>query len=124
MAKKILLCEDSSFFAQAIQMVLKSTGYDIQHAADGAIGLALLKEQPDFDLILCDIMMPNVDGYEVARQVQADPVLRKIPFIFLTGVSDSASMERANDLGVTDYFIKSNVGLDKITELVAKHIGS
>jgi CheY-like chemotaxis protein len=69
-------------------------------------------------------MMPNVDGYEVARQVQADPVLRKIPFIFLTGVSDSASMERANDLGVTDYFIKSNVGLDKITELVAKHIGS
>lgn len=123
MAKKILLCEDSAFFAQAISMLLKSKGYEVQHAADGEKGLALLKEQRDFDLILCDIMMPNVDGYEVARQVQLEEDLRKIPFIFLTGVSDSSSMDRATELGVTDYFIKSNVGMDKITELVAKHIG-
>ncbi len=123
MAKKILLCEDSTFFAQAISMLLKSKGYEVQHAADGAIGLGILKEQKDFDLILCDIMMPNVDGYEVARQVKADADLASIPFIFLTGVSDFASMDRATALGVTDYFIKSNVGMDKITELVAKHIG-
>lgn len=124
MAKKILLCEDSTFFAQAISMLLKSKGYEVQHAPDGEKGLALLKEQRDFDLILCDIMMPNVDGYEVARQVQLEEDLRKIPFIFLTGVTDTASMERATELGATDYFIKSNVGMDKITELVAKHIGT
>jgi CheY-like chemotaxis protein len=123
MAKKILLCEDSAFFAQAISMLLKAKGYEVQHAPDGGKGLELLKEQQDFDLILCDIMMPNVDGYEVARQVKADANFSQIPFIFLTGVSDMSSMDRARDLGVTDYFIKSNVGMDKITELVAKHIG-
>lgn len=124
MAKKILLCEDSTFFAQAISMLLKAKGYDVQHAPDGEKGLALLREQRDFDLILCDIMMPNVDGYEVARQIQLEEDLRKIPFIFLTGVTDTESMDRANELGATDYFIKSNVGMDKIIELVSKHIGS
>ena len=67
-------------------------------------------------------MMPNVDGFGVIREVRMDPELRKIPFIFLTGVSDQESMDKAGELGVADYFIKSNVGLDKIIDLVKKHI--
>lgn len=66
--------------------------------------------------------MPNVDGYEVARQVKTNPEFQNIPFIFLTGVSDTNSMDRATELGITDYFIKSNVGMDKITELVKKYL--
>ena len=123
MAKKILLCEDSPFFAQAITMVLKNVGYEISHALDGNLGLEVLKNQPDFNLILCDIMMPNLDGFGVINYVRQDEKLRDIPFIFLTGVSDQDSMDRANSYHATDYFIKSNVGIDKIVELVTKHIG-
>ncbi|KKQ95449.1 MAG: Two-component response regulator, CheY subfamily [candidate division CPR2 bacterium GW2011_GWC1_39_9] len=122
MAQKILLCEDSVFFAQAISTLLKTQGYEVTAAPDGEQGLKVLKEQPDFNLILCDIMMPNVDGFGVIREVRMDPELRKIPFIFLTGVSDQESMDKAGELGVADYFIKSNVGLDKIIDLVKKHI--
>ncbi len=123
MAKKILLCEDSAFFAQAITMVLKNVGYEVTHALDGALGMEVLKNQPDFSLILCDIMMPNLDGFGVINAIRQDEKLRDIPFIFLTGVSDQDSMEKANSYHVSDYFIKSNVGIDKIVELVAKHIG-
>lgn len=124
MAKKILLCEDSPFFAQAIGTLLKSQGYEVEIAGDGAIGLEVLRNQKNFDLILCDIMMPNMDGFGVAREIKYDEELKDIPFIFLTGVSDQDSMYKAEDIGVTDYFIKSNVGMDKIIELVKKHIGS
>lgn len=124
MAKKILLCEDSPFFAQAINMVLTSQGYQVVSAVDGVKGLETLRAQPDFSLILCDIMMPNLDGFGVAREVRQDPNLSQIPFIFLTGVSDQESMTKAEEFHVTDYFIKSNVGMDKIVELVKKHIGT
>ena len=124
MAKKILLCEDSPFFAQAINMVLTSQGYQVVSAVDGVKGLETLRAQPDFSLILCDIMMPNFDGFGVAREVRQDPNLNQIPFIFLTGVSDQESMTKAEEFHVTDYFIKSNVGMDKIVELVKKHIGT
>ena len=123
MGKKILLCEDSAFFAQAIATVLKTQGYLVVHAADGQIGINLLKEQKDFDLILCDIMMPNLDGFGVLKEINRDPELSglEIPFIFLTGVSDVDSMDKGNQLGAKDYFIKSNVGMDKIIDLVKKY---
>ncbi|NMB57027.1 response regulator [Candidatus Beckwithbacteria bacterium] len=119
---KILLCEDSAFFAQAIQVTLKTQGYEVVHAADGQIGLEKLKEAHDFDLILCDIMMPNLDGFGVLKAIKEDASLSNIPFIFLTGVSDLSSMERGTQLGAKDYFIKSNVSMDKLIELVKKYI--
>ena len=124
MEKKILLCEDSPFFAQAISTVLKTQGYQVIHAEDGQKGLDILRQQKDFDLILCDIMMPNLDGFGVLKGINADPELSalNIPFIFLTGVSDIDSMDRGKELGAKDYFIKSNVGMDKIIELVKKYI--
>ena len=123
MAKKILLCEDSAFFAQAISTLLTSQVYEVSVAPDGMQGLDILKGQKDFSMILCDIMMPGIDGFGVVREVRNDPELTQIPFIFLTGVTDQDSMFKAQDAGATDYFIKSNVGMDKIIELVQKHIG-
>ena len=119
---KILLCEDSAFFAQAIQMTLKNQGHEVVHAADGQIGVQKLKEAGDFELILCDIMMPNLDGFGVIKAVKEDEKFAKIPFIFLTGVSDMQSMDRSKDLGANDYFIKSNVSMDKLVELVKKYV--
>jgi len=118
---KILLCEDSAFFAQAIQMTLKTAGHEIVHALNGEIGVGHLKEQKDFDLILCDIMMPKLDGFGVLKAKNEMDDYKNIPFIFLTGVSDIDSVERGKELGAQDYFIKSNVSLDKLVDLVKKY---
>lgn len=119
---KILLCEDSAFFAQAITMTLKTQGHEVVHAPDGEVGVAKLQEMGDFDLILCDIMMPKLDGFGVIKAVKADSKFSSLPFIFLTGVSDMDSMDRGKELGANDYFIKSNVSMDKLVELVKKYV--
>lgn len=120
---KILLCEDSPFFAQAIAMTLKNAGHEVIHALDGQLGLDQLKLAPGtFDLILCDIMMPNLDGFGVLKAIKADEGTKNIPFIFLTGKADMDSVDRGTQLGASDYFIKSNVSMDKLVELVKKHI--
>ena len=66
--------------------------------------------------------MPNLDGFGVLKYVKSTPNLASKPFIFLTGVSDMESMDRATELGVKDYFIKANTGLPKIVDLVKKYI--
>ena len=123
--KRILLCEDDKFFSQALTLILGSAGYEIIAAPDGQQGLDLLKQQGNFQMILCDIMMPVLDGFGVLKALKADPQysgFTGIPFIFLTGVSDFSSMDRATELGAKDYFIKANTGLPKIVDMVKKYI--
>lgn len=119
---RILLCEDSIFFLQAIESLLNSHGYEVLTADDGEKALDLIKKQPDLDLILCDIQMPIVDGYEVLDQVRNKMGMRNLPFIFLTSMSDQASLDKAQQLQVTDYFVKSNVSMEKIVDLVNKYL--
>ena len=119
---RLLLCEDDPFFSQALTLILTTAGYDLIVAADGQIGVNTLAQDHDFQLILCDIQMPNLDGFGVLRYAKATPEIATIPFIFLTGVSDMASMDRATELGAKDYFIKANTGLPKIVELVQKYV--
>ena len=119
---RLLLCEDDPFFSQALTLILTTAGYDLVVAADGQIGVNTLAADHKFRLILCDIQMPNLDGFGVLRYVKATPEISAIPFIFLTGVSDIDSMERATELGAKDYFIKANTGLPKIVDLVKKFV--
>ncbi len=119
---RILLCEDDPFFSQALTLILTTSGYDLIVAADGQIGINTLAQDQKFKLILCDIKMPNLDGFGVLKYVKGTPETASIPLIFLTGVSDMESMDRATELGAKDYFIKANTGLPKIVDLVKKYI--
>lgn len=119
---RILLCEDDAFFSQALTLILTTAGYELVVAADGQIGVNTLAQDQNFRIILCDIKMPNLDGFGVLRYVKGTPALANIPFVFLTGVSDMASMDRATELGAKDYFIKANTGLPKIVDLVKKFV--
>lgn len=119
---RILLCEDDPFFSQALTLILTTAGYDLMVAVDGQIGVNTLAAEQNFKLILCDIQMPNLDGFGVLKYVKNTPAISTIPFVFLTGVADMASMDRATELGAKDYFIKANTGLPKIVDLVKKFV--
>jgi len=121
-ATHVLLCEDDPFYSEAISLLLSKNGYRITVVANGNEGLDLLRSEGDFGLILCGIVIPGLDGFGVLRAVKADEQLKRIPFIFLTTVSDSQSMERAQELGADDYFIKVNAGLSHLVELIRKHV--
>ncbi|MCP1642255.1 putative two-component system response regulator [Pseudomonas citronellolis] len=80
--------------------------YQVRVAGSGAKALRLAASEPRPDLVLLDIMMPEMDGYEVCRQLKADPLTAEIPVIFLTGMVSTADEQRGLDLGAVDYITK------------------
>ncbi len=102
---EILVIEDELFLRQNIKTILEIKGYICHEASHGGEGIDLLsKIQPD--LILCDVMMPGVDGFGVLEHVKTNDQLKKIPFIFLTARADAQDKERAYGMDVTNYITK------------------
>lgn len=102
---KILVIEDEKPVLTNIVEILESGGFDAIGARSGAIGMRLAKEHSP-QLILCDIMMPELDGYGVFETLSQDPLTAGIPFIFLTAKADSTDVRRGMNLGVDDYLTK------------------
>jgi DNA-binding NarL/FixJ family response regulator len=103
--KKILVIEDEPEMRRNISALLRFHDYQPIAAENGRAGLALMRrERPD--LILCDVMMPELDGYGVLQEVQSDPALAQIPFIFLTAKGEKDDLRSGMNLGADDYLTK------------------
>jgi putative two-component system response regulator len=103
--KTILVVDDTPFNLALVSAVLKKF-YLVKEAASGPQALTMLKTEPLPDLILLDIMMPTMDGYEVCRRLKADPLTANIPVIFLTANVSSDDEEKGFELGAVDYITK------------------
>ena len=105
--KLILLVEDDEFLSELYATKLGLEGYEVILASDGEKGLKLIKEkQPD--LILLDIILPKLDGFEILSKIKADKILKKIPVILLTNLSQKDEVKRGLDLGADDYLSKAH----------------
>ena len=103
--KTILLIEDEALTRENIALILRMEGYRTLTAANGQDGIsAALQERPD--LILCDITMPDADGYAVLQSVRGAGTMRGTPFIFLTANGDRGDLRRGMTLGADDYLTK------------------
>lgn len=99
------MIEDDRFLLKNILKILRSEGFQVEGAENGTVGLQMaLAEQPD--LIICDIMMPELDGYGVLEALQKNPLTALIPFIFLTAKAERADMRQGIEMGADDYLIK------------------
>ncbi|HEY9876289.1 MAG TPA: response regulator [Candidatus Obscuribacterales bacterium] len=105
MMKKILVIEDEKTILRNILELLQEEDFEVISSDNGADGIQMAKEQVP-DLILCDVMMPGLDGYEVLKQVRQYPLTATIPFIFLTALSDKAHLRQGMELGADDYLTK------------------
>jgi two-component system, OmpR family, alkaline phosphatase synthesis response regulator PhoP len=102
---KILIIEDEISVRENIIDLLEAEGHEVVCTENGFLGLLWAIERSP-DLIICDVMMPKISGYEVLRALRQDPVTAKIPFIFLTALSEKADIRRAMELGADDYLTK------------------
>jgi CheY-like chemotaxis protein len=102
---KVLVADDEPNIVKIMEFELKKSGYQVMTANDGQEALEIIKGNPP-DLILSDIMMPNMDGYELCREVKKDPNLRGIPFIFLTAKTGLENRIQGYVLGATKYINK------------------
>lgn len=103
--KKILVIEDESSLRKGIYDVLKFEDFEVLEAENGKIGIQKAFEYLP-DLILCDIMMPEIDGYEVLRQLRNSDLTNLIPFVFLTALTERSDVRSGMELGSDDYVSK------------------
>ena len=109
--KKILLIEDNDHIRENTSEILEMSNYKVFSAENGKTGVELaLREKPD--LIICDIMMPVLDGYGVLHMVQKNTTTRNIPFIFLTAKTERSDLRKGMELGADDYITKPFSGTE------------
>ncbi len=103
--KKILVIEDSVVMREGLLAILEQAGFEVIGAVDGYTGLNLAQEQSP-DLIICDVVMPELDGYEVLSMLRQNLRTASIPFVFLTGKTDKDDWRHGMNLGADDYLTK------------------
>jgi len=119
--KNILIVEDDQFFRELLTKKLSSEGFTMLEAANGESGVEMIKEKKP-DLILLDLLLPGIDGFEVLSKVKADSNTSNIPVIILSNLGQQEDIERGLKLGAADYLIKSQFDIDSIVEKVRSTI--
>jgi DNA-binding response OmpR family regulator len=114
--KKILLIEDDPFLSEIYMTKFEEAGFEISAAQDGMLGLAKIKEYMP-DLLLLDIVMPNMDGFELLRAIKQDAELKHIPVVILSNLGEQENVEKGFEFGAEAYIIKAHY---TPTEVVAK----
>ena len=117
MNKKILFIEDEKNLQEILGQALKQHGFEVKEALNGQDGLDLVAKF-DPDLILLDLILPKVSGFEVLEKIKNDETTKKIPIIILTNLENSSDVQRVLELGAFDYLVKSNYSLNEIIQKI------
>jgi len=122
---RALVADDVPMIRKLVEFHLKQIGFDISNAADGAEA-SMLAGNSKFDLILLDIMMPEMDGLEVLRRIREGNINRDTPVIIMTAYGDTANVRKAVEYGANDFIVKpvEQVSFRKKVADAVNHYGS
>ncbi len=121
--KKILLIEDDPLLIDIYTTKLQQSGFEVQTVEEGEKAVtAIQQERPD--IVLLDIVLPHVDGWEILQQVQASEELKRIPIVILSNLGQKEEIEKGLRLGAVRYLIKAHYTPSQVVEEVVKLIGS
>lgn len=116
---KILIIEDDKFLRELIKRKLQDTGFEPFTASDGKEGLSLAQTNRP-DLILLDLIMPGMDGFEVLSELRKDPSLAELPVIILSNLGQQDDIDKAKKLGAVDFLIKAHFTPNEIIDKINK----
>jgi len=117
--KTVLIIEDDPFISDVYVLKIESEGYSVDTAEDGLIGLEKLKKKK-YDIVLLDILMPNLDGFKVLERVKMVPSLSKTPIVILTNLSQKNDIQKGLNLGAIDYIVKTKFTPSEVIKTVNK----
>ena len=121
MSKKILIVEDETMISSMYKMKLESEGFEVKTADNGADGIALADGE-DFDLILLDVIMPQLDGFSVLEELRSKGRTKKVPIVLLTNLGTEEDKKKGDELGANGYLIKSSLTPAQVSEEVKKYL--
>jgi len=120
--KTILFVEDESALQKTFGDILQQEGYEMISALDGEIGLRLAKENKP-NLILLDLILPKIHGFDVLKKLKEDNETKEIPVIVLTNLEGLEDVEKALELGATTYLVKTQYSLEEVVQKIKKALG-
>lgn len=116
---KILIIEDDQFLKDLIERKLVQASYQVLSCSDGEEGLKAIAEQKP-DLVLLDILLPSMSGWEVLEKIKANPEINKIPVLILTNLGEKEDVEKGLKIGADDYIIKAHFTPNEIIQKIEK----
>ena len=116
----VLVIEDEAPIRENLERFLALEGYAVESAENGARGMERIRTRRP-DLILCDVMMPVKTGFEVLAELRRDPLLARIPFVFITASAEKEDISKGLDLGAADYVTKP-FNLSELAALVRRRL--
>ncbi len=119
--KYILVMEDDKFYGNIFKTKFQREGFDIDLAENGSIGMDIAHSRKP-DIILLDLMMPVMNGFETLAELQNDPVLKDVPVIVLSNLGQKSDIEKTQALGAKDYLVKANVSLQEAVDKVKGYL--
>ncbi len=120
--KKILVVEDDKFLRELIMQKLIKEGYEIIEAKDGEEGVGKVREDKP-DLVLLDLILPGIDGFEVLARIKSNPETSNVPVIILSNLGQKEDVEKALNEGANDYLVKAHFAPDEIIKKVKTVLG-
>jgi DNA-binding response OmpR family regulator len=120
--RRILLAEDDRFLRKAAETALKRQGFTVLAAVDGEEALRMARTEAP-DLILLDLIMPKLQGFEVLRALKADAATAATPVIILSNLGQDSDVKQAMEAGAVGYFVKANLSLQDLVKKVGETLG-
>ena len=117
--KIVLIVEDDELLLRALYLSFHESDYTIATASDGETALKMTERMKP-DIVLLDLLLPKMNGFDYLNNLKANPALQKTPVIVLSNLGDKESLEKATNLGALDYFVKATTDLKVLTEKVGK----
>jgi DNA-binding response OmpR family regulator len=119
---RVLLAEDDRFLRKAAETALKRQGFTVLAAVDGEEALRMARAEAP-DVVLLDLIMPKLQGFEVLRALKADPATTRIPVIILSNLGQESDVKQALEAGAAGYFVKANLSLQDLVKRVGEATG-
>lgn len=123
MAKTILIIEDDEFLLGLESTKLKKKGYEILTAVNSTEAFKHIDSGVQIDLILLDLMLPDVDGFMILEKIRENKAYLTIPVIVFSNLSEDKDVQKAQKLGISEFMVKSNFTLDELSSKVKELIG-
>ncbi len=117
--KNVLWIEDDQFLGSMIEKKFHSTGCNLTHVTDGESAIRVLSAGTIPDLVIVDLVLPGVDGFEVIKAIRANEHTKTVPAVILSNLSDEADMAKADEYGADLFLVKASFTLDEIMDKIA-----
>lgn len=123
MNKNILIIEDDDFLQGLEATKIKKSGFEVHTASNGADAIKIIESKQKIDLILLDLLLPDMNGFEILERIRKTAELANIPVIIFSNLNEEKDLKSAEKFNFTEFMVKSNFTLDELTDKITSLIG-